>query len=74
MFDVLRVVSHSLMEKMPITELFASIQLRIQNRTKCQMGVAGKHDDALNLIAAHLIVENLGIRVGFIAKLNQSMA
>ena len=38
------------------------------------VGVAGKHDDALNLIARDLIVENLSIRVGFIAKLNQSMA
>lgn len=38
------------------------------------VGVAREHDDRLYLISAHLIVENLGIRVGFIAKLDQSMA
>ena len=37
------------------------------------MGVAGKHDDALNLIARDLIVENLGIRVGFVSQLNKSV-
>ena len=38
------------------------------------MSVAREHDDRLYLISAHLIVENLCIRVGFIAKLNQSMS
>ena len=37
------------------------------------MCVAGEHDDALNLIARDLIVENLGIRVGFVSQLNKSM-
>ena len=38
------------------------------------VGVARKHDDALNLIARDLIVENLGIRVGFISQLNKSVS
>ena len=37
------------------------------------MGVAREHDDGLDLVARYFIVENLGIRVGFISQLNQSM-
>ena len=38
------------------------------------VGVAREHDDRLYLISAHLIVENLGIRVGFVSQLNESMS
>ena len=38
------------------------------------MGVTGKHDDGLDLVARDLIVENLGIRVGFVSQLNESMS
>ena len=38
------------------------------------VGVAGEHDDRLDVVTANLIVENLGIRVGFVSQLNKSVA
>ena len=35
--------------------------------------IAREHDDGLNVVATYLIVENLGIRVGFVSQLNESM-
>ena len=35
------------------------------------VGVAREHDDGLNLVARYFIVDNLGIRVGFVSQLNQ---
>lgn len=38
------------------------------------VGIAREHDDRLNLVARYFIVENLGIRVGFVSQLNESMS
>ena len=38
------------------------------------MGVAREHDDRLNLVARYFIVENLGIRFGFVSQLNESVS
>ena len=37
------------------------------------MGVAREHDDGLDFVARYFIVDNLGIRVGFISQLNESV-
>ena len=37
------------------------------------VGVAREHDDGLDLVARYFIVENLGIRVGFVSQLNEAV-